>query len=102
MSIDVLRNIDKAQLPWTFRLPYRGGKKEVNEPTQSSLAIDHLTKVEFGIVGLEKSSPFVMGFKEQSHIIFRESNKSDLTLEFDNGRQGKFFEISSLDLILKY
>jgi len=102
MSIDILPNQNQKILPWTFRLPYRGEKKAVTEPTQHKNEIKQLTKASFGINEKHTTSPFISFFKNSTSINFHENKQLELLLEFDNGIQQKNIEIKELDLKIVY
>ncbi len=99
MSIDILPNVDNPKLPWTFRLPYRGGKKEINEPKSHTNQICKLTKIEFEIDEWNIKSKYISNFEKEKDILF---TRSKLILEFDFGKQNKLYENNELDLIIKY
>ena len=84
MSIDIITNEKNANLPWTFRLPYRGEKKAHNEPTNKD----------------EKE--FKTYFKSCENIEFKNGQRNHLTLEFDNKSQKKEMEFNELNLTIKY
>lgn len=102
MSIDILPNSKNPQLPWTFRLPYRGEKKYVNEPTQHINQIRKLTNIKFEIEKLDKESKYIKFFSKQESIKFNKNVKSELVLEFDFGIQQKTVKFKELDLVIKY
>jgi len=102
MSIDILPNKENPKLPWTFRLPYRGGKKEMKEPRAHSNQIRKLTKVEFEINELDLQSNFISSFAKEKSIIFKPNLKSNLILEFDYAKQNKVYRNEGLDLTIKY
>lgn len=102
MSIDILPNTDNPKLPWTFRLPYRGGKKEVNEPKSHLNKISKLTKAEFEIDEFDIKSNYISNFENKTNILFKPDVPMKLILEFDFGRQNKIYRNEDLDLIIKY
>lgn len=102
MSIDIIPNKENPKLPWTFRLPYRGGKKEVKEPNAHLNQISRLTKVEFEINEHSIESNFISLFHNVENIIFKPNAKLNLTLEFDYKKQNKKYYIKELDLTIKY
>ncbi|WP_345890681.1 hypothetical protein [Croceivirga thetidis] len=102
MSIDIITNEQNPDLPWTFRLPYRGVKKENNEPIEHLNGIKSLTKVEFETqIGRQKTD-FEDAFKNVENIEFTKSDSLNLILEFDNSAQGKVKEFLELDLKIRY
>ncbi len=102
MSIDIITNEQNPNFPWTFRLPYRGRKKENNEPMEHRNGIKNLTKAEFEIQTDYLKTEFSGFFENIDNIKFTKSNSSSLTLEFDNNTQGKTKEFSELNLKIKY
>ncbi len=102
MSIDIITNEQNPNLPWTFRLPYRGKKKKNNEPIEHLNGIKSLTKVEFKTQTDSKKIDFEDAFKNVENIKFTKSDSLSLILEFDNIAQGKVKEFPELDLKIKY
>ncbi len=102
MSIDIITNEENPDLPWTFRLPYRGKKKENNEPIEHLNGIKSLTKVEFKTLTDSEKTDFEDAFKNVENIEFTKSDGLNLILEFDNSAQGKVKEFPELDLTIKY
>jgi len=102
MSIDIIPNHKHNQLPWTFRLPYRGGQKPKDEPRTHKNGIRKLTKIEFGILDLAPNKGFLDFFNQEKLITFKKEKELKTRLEFDNGQQGKSLEIKALDLLIKY
>ncbi|GAB5408439.1 MAG: VOC family protein [Balneolaceae bacterium] len=102
ISIDFIANENNPTLPWTFRLPYRGKQKSHSEPTSHSNGIQLLTKTEFEISSHDLKSPFISHLKELSNIKFKKSERSHLTLEFDNVLQRGIKEFPTLGLTIKY
>ena len=102
MSIDVITNKQNPNLPWTFRLPYRGEKKGHNEPVKHSNGIKKLTRWEFEIKTGNRKTGFEDYFKNNTSIAFKKGNRNHLTLEFDNKVQEKINEFPELNLTVKY
>ena len=102
MSIEIITNEENPNLPWTFRLPYRGVKKENNEPIVHLNGIKSLTKVEFEIQTDSEKTNFENAFKNAENIEFTKSNGLSLILEFDKNTQGKTKEFSELNLKITY
>ncbi len=100
MSIDIITNEQNPELPWTFRLPYRGKKKEHNEPIEHRNRITSLTGAIFEIDN--GNSEFESYFENVDNIEFNKGNRTILILEFDNNIQGKTKKFSGLNLELKY
>ena len=102
ISIDIITNEQNPNLPWTFRLPYRGGKKEHNEPIEHLNGIKSLTKVAFEIQTDSEKTDFEKAFGNLEHIEFITTNHSRLILEFDDNAKGKIKEFSALNLKIRY
>ena len=102
MSIDILPNVDNPKLPWTFRLPYRGRKKEINEPKNHFNKIGELTKVEFEIDEFVPNSNYISSFENENNILFKPNLPMKLILEFDCSKQNKTYRNEELDLLIKY
>ncbi|WP_298311130.1 hypothetical protein [uncultured Aquimarina sp.] len=102
MSIDIITNEKRPQLPWTFRLPYRGEKKVNDEPIEHSNGIKFLTRIEFEVNDKICKGHFTDYFTGFDHIAFKESKRTHLNLEFDNKTQGKKKEFPELGLTINY
>jgi len=102
MSIDILPNKENPKLPWTFRLPYRRGKKEMKEPIAHLNQIRKLTSVKFLINEFNLESNFISHFVKEENIIFMPNSRSSLILEFDYKKQNKIYCNEKLDLTIKY
>ncbi len=102
LRIDVLSNEQNLNLPWTFRLPFKGHKKNETEPTEHKNGIRRLTKVEFGIKSYDLNDEFVQQFVGHNKIKFRFSETNYLTLTFDRNKNSKTKEIDELCLKIKY
>jgi hypothetical protein len=102
LSIDILRNEQNLNLPWTFRLPFKGQKKNETEPTEHKNGLRNLTKVEFGIKSYNENDEFIKQFVRQDKIKFTFSETNDLTLTFDNNKNSKTTKIDELNLKIKY
>lgn len=102
MSIDILPNTAQPQLPWTFRLPYRGMRKAVSEPTKHENCMSKLTKVEFGLNEINSNSRYMALLENQESISFVSKPHADLILEFDHGKQQKTYNHEALDLTIRY
>lgn len=100
MSIDIITNEQNPELPWTFRLPYRGEKKKHNEPIEHRNGIKSLTKAEFEIPN--GNTVFERYFNKIENIKFGKGKSANLILEFDNNVQGRIKEFSELNLKIKY
>jgi len=102
MSIDIITSEEYANLPWTFRLPYRGEKKAHNEPTEHNNGIRKLTRTQFEVPLNNEDKEFTNYFLGNENIVFKNSNRNHLTLEFDNFSQKKSMELEALNLTINY
>lgn len=102
MSIDIITNEKNPNLPWTFRLPYRGEKKAHNEPTNHNNGIRKLTQAEFEMPLNTDEKEFKSYFQNSEIIGFKNGQQNHLTLEFDNKSQKKAMEFDELNLTIKY
>ena len=101
MEIDIIKNEDQIDLPWTFRLPFKGQKKAENEPTKHKNEISVLTKVIFEYKSISENT-FLDHFKNQNDIQFLESSRHWINLIFDNRKQGKKQDFEKLKLTIEY
>ncbi|MCO6162557.1 VOC family protein [Flavobacterium sp. NRK F7] len=101
MGIDIIKNEDQPSLPWTFRLPFKGFKKNENEPINHKNKIGILTKIVFEYLG-NPENPFLDYFKNENKIEFIHSSKLWLKLIFDNGKQGKKQVFDKISLTIEY
>lgn len=101
MEIDIIKNENQTDLPWTFRLPFKEQKKYENEPTNHKNGISFLTKAiyEFRV---STESTFLENFKNEKNIQFIKSSRHWLNLIFDNGKQKKKQEFEKLKLTIEY
>ncbi len=101
MEIDIIKNENQSDLPWTFRLPFKGQKKHENEPTHHKNEISVLTKAifEYKIVS---ENMFLENFESQNNIQFVKSSRQWLNLVFNNRKQGKKQEFEKLNLTIEY
>lgn len=101
MEIDIIKNEDQSDLPWTFRLPFKEQKKPENEPTKHKNDISILTNAIFEYESISKNT-FLENLKNQDQIKFIESSRHWLNLIFDNGKQGKKQGFEKLKLTIEY
>jgi hypothetical protein len=101
MEIDIIKNENQTDLPWTFRLPFKGQKKHENEPTNHRNEISVLTKTIFEY-RLISENTFLDNLEIQNNIQFVKSSRHWLTLFFDNGKQGKKQDFEKLNLTIEY
>ncbi|MEZ4903743.1 MAG: hypothetical protein R2822_19285 [Spirosomataceae bacterium] len=88
MAIDILKNENQPDLPWTFRLPFKGQKKYENEPIKHESGLSTLTKAIFEYK-LSDGNEFLDNFKNEDNLQFIQTSRNWLNLVFDNHRQGK-------------
>ncbi|RXR30684.1 hypothetical protein EQG68_11555 [Flavobacterium piscinae] len=101
MEIDIIKNEEQSDLPWTFRLPFKEQKKHENEPTKHKNEICVLTNAIFEYKTISENK-FIDYFKNQIHIQFIESSRNWLNLIFDNGKQRKKQDFEKLKLTIEY
>jgi hypothetical protein len=102
LNIDILKNEQNLNLPWTFRLPFKGQKKNETEPTEHSCGLKNLTSVEFGISNFDETDKFILQFIGQEKIKFNLSATNNLTLTFDDNKNVLTKEFEKLNLKIKY
>lgn len=102
LNIDILKNEQNLNLPWTFRLPFKGHKKNETEPTEHKSGLKNLTSVEFGITSFNKTDEFIQQFVGQEKIKFILSPTNNLTLTFDDNENGLTKVFEKLNLKIKY
>ena len=101
LSIDILPNDNQPELPWTFRLPFKGHKKNEVEPTVHANGIKQLTKAQFTCRNLDDDN-FTEKFKNESKIKFVAGSDLKLLLTFDDNRQRRQIQIEELNLTMDY
>ncbi|WP_298392341.1 hypothetical protein [Flavobacterium sp.] len=101
MLIDIIKNDNQTDLPWTFRLPFKGQKKAETEPTIHKNNCTVLTKAVFEYQSSTENT-FLDHFKNQNQIQFIQSTRQWLNLIFDNGKQGKKQDFEQLQLTIEY
>lgn len=100
LEIEIVNDEKNPKLPWTFRLPFKGEKKKTEEPIIHKNGITILTKTDFKIPLIEDH--FTSFFKNEANITFENSDVINLTLTFDENRNGKEFKFINLPLTIKY
>lgn len=101
MEIDIIKNENQTDLPWTFRLPFKRQKKHENEPIKHRNEISVLTNAIFEYKSIAENT-FLDNFKNEDTIQFIKSSRHWLNLIFDNGKQGKKQEFGKLKLTIEY
>ena len=101
MAFDILQNNNQPDLPWTCRMPFRREKNTERAKVNHKNKINSLSKATFEYWGSDGES-FLDQFKNEKTIQFIRSDKTWLTLTFDNTKQGlkKIFE--PLQLTIEY
>ena len=102
LEIEVLTNEKANYLPWIFRLPFKGEKKKIAEPTIHKNKISELTKVEFGIPFFDVNSAYILNFEGENSINFNQYSVYNLTLIFDNHKRNKTKIFDTIPLTIKY
>jgi Glyoxalase-like domain len=101
MVIDIIKNENQRDLPWTFRLPFKERKPVKKEPVDHKNGIRRLTKTTFyyqsGI-----NDDFIKSFANEQSITFIQSDKTWLTLSFDHKRLGLQRHFETLFLTIEY
>ncbi|MEJ7677874.1 MAG: hypothetical protein WKG06_08410 [Segetibacter sp.] len=101
MAIDILPTEKHPDLPWTFRLPFKGARKKEIKPTVLGNGIKKLTKVQFTYLD-EKAGNFIDMFSNEPKIVFKKSSDVRLILTFDNNQNGLKKEFKRLNLTIEY
>lgn len=99
--IDIIKNENQTDLPWTFRLPFKGQMKHENEPKNHRNGLSNLTKVIFEYQTIIEKK-FLDNFKNENEIQFIQTSRNWLTLIFDKGKQGKKTEFEKINLTIEY
>ncbi len=101
IHFDILTNEQNPSLPWTFRLPVAGPRKQADEPVDHTNGIKKLTKAVFGLPTKERNE-FTSTIEANAAIEFHLDSKNELTLEFDNGRKKQNRRFDRLNLVMRY
>lgn len=101
MAIDILHHATTPSLPWTFRLPFTGPKKEHQEPTSHANGISKLTHAQFGLSAKATTAQLVHQLAGEQAISFMTQGPG-LVLSFDHQGQGKTLSLPDLDLEIRY
>lgn len=101
MAFEVLQNNNQPDLPWTCRMPFRNEKNIGSNPTNHKNKINFLSKATFEYSGSGGES-FLDHFKNEKTIHFVKSDKTWLTLTFDNNKQGLRKIVEPLRLTINY
>jgi hypothetical protein len=99
MAIDILNAPD--DLPWIFRLPFKGDRKKESKPPAHPAGIQKLTGMEFTYSSPEAQS-YIKHFRDPDTISFSKASTIALTLAFDQHRQGKTISFPNLHLRIEY
>ncbi len=101
MAIEIIKNENQPDLPWTFRLPFKGDRKIESEPVKHANGVQKLTKATFYYQNIIHDD-FLDYFKNEKQIEFIKSDKAWLTLTFDNGKQVMSREFEKIRLTIRY
>ncbi|MEM9545335.1 MAG: hypothetical protein AAGA77_05150 [Bacteroidota bacterium] len=101
MLIEIIKNDNQSDLPWTFQLPFKGPKNNNDEPKQHRLEINALTKTIFEYKQCTNQD-FINHFQQEKTIQFKKSFKNWLTLIFDSKKQGIKKDFNKLNLTIEY
>lgn len=99
--IDIIKNEHQPDLPWTFRLPFKGQNRNIDEPKSHKNGISVLTRVSFEYQKISDNS-FIRDFGVDSNIEFIQTSRNWLNLTFDNNKQRKRKDFNSLFLTIYY
>jgi Glyoxalase-like domain len=102
MPIEVLPHAHNPNLPWTFRLPFKGPKAATTEPTQHRAGLRRLTHASFGLRQYAADEALLRQVAGQPQLRFGPATENSLTLTFDEHRQGQTTEIEGLNLTICY
>lgn len=101
MVFDILQNDKQPNLPWTCRMPFKRDKNTEGNPINHKNKIRHLSKATFEYSG-DGGAHFVDQFKKEQTIQFIKSDRTWLTLTFDNTEQGLKKIFAPLQLTINY
>ncbi len=93
--------VDYPQLPWLFRLPFKGVKKPTNEPLDHTRQLKKLTKTIFQISN-EKEIPAFVPKSFHNHIQFMPGEEHLVILEFDDFIQRQEHRFERLPIVVRY
>jgi hypothetical protein len=102
MNIDILAKEQHPNIPWTFRLPFKGQKKNESEPTKHKVRLGKLTGATFGVTHYDEADDYIKQFVGQEQIKFIPSQTNNLTLTFDNNKNGMIKRFDKINLIIQY
>lgn len=102
LEIEFLANEDSTYLPWTFRLPFIGSRKKIDEPINHRYDLNRLTNTEFTIPPSISTKNYINHFRGEEHIVFTSSDTCQLILTFNNYQNGRVHQFKNLPLIIKY
>ncbi len=93
--------ITEPQLPWIFRLPFKGHKKATDEPLEHPKKLKKLTKTTFITPIVNRLTESIQKLLKGT-INFLISDKHRLVLEFDNANSKQEIRLEKLPLTIKY
>jgi hypothetical protein len=95
--------INEKELPWLFRLPFKGKTFDAgNEPINHPNNISTLSRADFSIRGKQINHGLAHHLKKLESIEFKPADDPSLCLTFDEHQRGKEFHINSLNLVIRY
>ena len=101
-TFDIITNEENPHLPWACRVPVASDKYISDEPTTHSRGIQSLTRVKFGIRGMNYQSRFVESLSSDSVLEFENHEDHHLILEFDSIKSGQSKTFNSIPLTIAY
>ncbi len=101
MAIEIIKNENQPDLPWTFQLPFKVQKKNDSEPIAHFNGIQTLSKAEFEYQN-SVDNKYLDEQKKQKRIDLIQSSRNWLRLIFDKGRQGKMKNFYKFRLTIEY
>jgi hypothetical protein len=101
LSIDILKNDTESNLPWTFRLPFKGQKKNETEPSNHKNGLQLLTKTTF-YYKKNTGNQYLEFFENDNQIKFIKADKNWLNLIFDDGKKGMKQVFETLNLTIEF
>lgn len=102
ISFDIITNEQENYLPWTFRPPLINSPNQTNEPTAHQNGIKKLTRTIFELNATVYENWFTKLIENNSPVNFQPGTKNTMTLEFDNGVNGKSKIFDALNLVIKF
>ena len=102
MYIEVLHNDDAPSLPWTFRWKVDNNIGKNSELIVHDNGINTLTKVVFSLTKKQEVEAYTKYFKNSGTVCFENSQKTSLTLYFDNAQTKCQKVFNTVSLVIEY